>query len=43
MGYQIVDLKPQKQEDGTTDFTRCVFLFAYKNGIDNEINLLTKK
>lgn len=42
-GYKIVDIKPQKQEDGTTDFTRCVFLFEYKNGIDSAIEIITKK
>jgi len=37
-GFQIVDIKPQKQIDGTTDFTRCVFLFGYKDGIDKATN-----
>lgn len=40
LGYRIIDIKPQKQTDGTTDFTRCVFLFANENGIDREIGLL---
>ena len=27
MGYVIKDVKPQKQENGTTDYSRCVFMF----------------
>jgi hypothetical protein len=36
-GYQIVDIKPRKQNDGTTDFTRCVFVFEWKQGLDEDI------
>lgn len=36
-GYQIVDIKPQKQTDGSTDFTRCVFVFEWKEGLDEDI------
>lgn len=43
MGYRIIDLSPQKQTDGTTDFTRCVFLFAYEKGIDEAIEVLKNK
>ena len=32
MGYVIKDVKPQKQEDGSIDYTRCVFLFEDKEG-----------
>jgi len=37
LGYQIIDLKPQRQTDGSVDYTRTVFLFAYKDGIDKSI------
>ena len=37
LGYQIIDLKPQKQTDGSVDYTRTVFLFAFKDGIDKDI------
>lgn len=43
MGFVIKDVKPQKQEDGTTDYTRCVFLFEDKEGIDCAIRAFTKK
>jgi len=42
-GYKIIDIKPQKQTDGTTDFTRCVFLFAYKEGIDSDIKTFIER
>lgn len=42
LGYQIIDLKPQRQLDGSTDFTRTTFVFAYQNGIDEAIeNVVT--
>jgi hypothetical protein len=40
MGFKIVDVKPQKQEDGTTDFTRCVFVFEAKDGLRKAIEAL---
>jgi predicted CoA-binding protein len=40
LGYKIIDIKPQKQTDGTTDFTRCVFLFEKVDGLDKEIEIL---
>ena len=43
MGYSIKDVKPQKQEDGSIDYTRCVFLFESKEGIEYAIRVLTKK
>lgn len=33
MGFHIIDIRPQKQEDGTTDFTRCVFVFENGEGL----------
>ena len=40
MGFNIIDVRPQKQEDGTTDFTRCVFLFEGKDGLEKAIKSL---
>jgi hypothetical protein len=40
MGFKIVDVKPQKQEDGTIDFTRCVFVFEGKEGLNKAIKTL---
>jgi hypothetical protein len=40
LGYKIIDIKPQKQIDGTTDFTRCVFLFEKQDGIDKDIGII---
>jgi hypothetical protein len=40
-GFRIIDIKPQRQEDGTLDFTRCVFLFEYTDNIDSKIKELT--
>ena len=42
MGYVIKDVRPQKQEDGTTDYTRCIFLFENKEGIEYAIKALIK-
>ena len=42
MNYVIKDVKPQKQEDGSIDYTRCVFLFEDKEGIEYAIKALTK-
>ena len=33
MGFRIIDIRPQKQEDGTTDFTRCAFVFENVEGL----------
>lgn len=33
MGFRIIDIRPQKQEDGTTDFTRCAFVFENREGL----------
>lgn len=43
MGYVIKDVKPQRQEDGTIDHTRCTFMFEGKEGIEYAIRVLTKK
>ena len=43
LGYKIIDIKPQKQTDGTTDFTRCVFLFEMTDGLDRDIGILKSK
>jgi len=40
MGFKIVDVKPQKQENGTIDFTRCVFVFEGEKGLDKAIRTL---
>lgn len=40
MGFKIIDLKPQKQENGVVDFTRCVFVFEARNGLDKAIEHL---
>ena len=42
MGYVIKDVCPQKQEDGSIHYTRCVFLFKDKEGIEYAIKALTK-
>lgn len=44
LGYKIIDLKPQKNKyTGELDFSRCYFIFEYKNGIDGEIKKLLNK
>lgn len=40
MGFNIVDVRPQKQQDGTIDFSRCVFVFAAKEGLRKAIESL---
>ena len=42
MGYVIKDVKPQNQENGTTDYSRCVFMFEEKQGIEYAIKALIK-
>lgn len=39
-GYIIKDLRPQKRENGEMDFTRCVFVFEAKDGLDEAIEKL---
>jgi hypothetical protein len=41
LGYKIIDIKPQKQDNGQIDFTRCVFLFEYSNELDIKIKELS--
>ena len=43
MGYVIKDVKTQKQENGTIDYSRCVFMFEEKQGIEYAIKALIKK
>ena len=33
MGFHIIDIRPQKQEDGTMDSTRCAFVFENREGL----------
>lgn len=33
MGFEVKDIRPQKQSDGTIDFSRCVFLFRGKENL----------
>lgn len=42
-GYRIIDIHPQKQTDGSVDYSRCVFLFAFEDGIDDLIKQLTNR
>lgn len=39
-GFEVSDIRPQKQSDGTIDFTRCVFLFKGKEGLAEAIESL---
>lgn len=32
-GYEIKDLKPKKNQDGTYDYTRSIFVFKWKDGL----------
>lgn len=41
LGFQIIDIKPQRKESGEIDFTRCVFLFNYTDEIDYRIKELS--
>lgn len=43
LGYAIVDIYPQKRLDGTFDYTRSSFVFAYDDGLDEKIKELTEK
>ena len=43
MGFKIKDVKPQKQEDGSIDYTRCVFVFEGKTGLDDAIYRLLER
>lgn len=40
MGFHIIDIRPQKQEDGTMDFTRCAFVFENKEGLKEAFEIL---
>ena len=40
-GYKIIDLVPKRnKEDNSTDITRAVYVFEYKEGIDKAIERL---
>jgi hypothetical protein len=39
-GYTIKDLKPKRNEDGTYDFTRSIFVFQWKEGLLEAIESL---
>ena len=39
-GYQIVDLLPKKNQDGSIDYTRSVYIFKYQSGIEETIDKL---
>ena len=41
MGYKIIDVRPQRQLDGSVDYTRCVFVFEYQDDIDKYIKQFT--
>lgn len=43
MGYVVKDVLPQKQIDGSIDYSRCTFVFEDKEGIGYAIRTLTKK
>ena len=40
MGFNIIDVRPQKQKDGTIDFSRCVFVFEGKEGLEQAVKSL---
>lgn len=43
-GFRIVDIRPQKnKQTGETDFSRCMFVFQYEDGLDEKITELTKR
>lgn len=39
-GYEIKDLKPKKNLDGTYDYTRSIFVFKWKEGLLEAIESL---
>lgn len=43
MGFIIKDVRPQKQEDGTIDFSRNIFVFAGKSGLRDAVNKLLNR
>jgi hypothetical protein len=43
MGFTIKDIMPQKQSDGTIDFTRNAFLFKAQEGLDKAVQSLIHK
>ena len=40
MGFTIIDVRPQKQSDGTIDFSRNVMVFQAKTGLRDAVNKL---
>ena len=40
MGFTIIDVRPQKQLDGTIDFSRNVMVFQAKTGLRDAVNKL---
>jgi hypothetical protein len=43
MGFNVIDIRPQKQLDGTIDFSRNVIVFGAKEGLQEAVNILLKK
>jgi hypothetical protein len=39
-GFVIKDIQPKKNEDGTTDYTRAVYIFKADKNLDEAINRL---
>lgn len=37
-GFVIKDLKPKRNIDGTYDYTRSIFVFENKEGLEETIN-----
>lgn len=42
MGYKIIDL-PIYQSNGVKDFTKCIFMFQYEEGLDAVVEQLKFK
>lgn len=40
LNYEIIDLKPKKNLDGSYDYTRSVFVFRWKEGLLEAIESL---
>jgi hypothetical protein len=43
LGFSIIDVRPQKQTDGTIDFSRNVLVFKAQEGLQDAVNKLLKK
>jgi hypothetical protein len=43
MGYSICDIRPQKQTDGSIDFSRNVMVFSAKEGLRDAVNKLLNR